>query len=298
MAYSFRPSDDTLTAVLRRVAASQLKRGLDELDDDGLDRAVTIHQVRKCCKKLRGLLRLVRPGLDAYKAENTAFRDLSRLLSDARDATADIETIDEMEARFGAKVKAGLFAAARETLLARRAELDDDEIAGRLDAVRLGFVKGLERVEDWCVEGEAAEVICAGTAKTYGRAVEALAVAAESGDSEDFHEWRKRVKYHWYHLRLLQHAWPGLFEGWVGEADALSDDLGDHHDLAEFRRDTLPLIAPGSEAGAQVLDGIMRSEQARLAEAGLARGRVMFAEPADRLGARLGDYWHASGMAG
>jgi hypothetical protein len=29
---------------------------------------------------------------------------------------------------------------------------------------------------------------------------------------EHFHEWRKRVKYHWYHLGLLRELWPASME--------------------------------------------------------------------------------------
>ena len=49
---------------------------------------------------------------------------------------------------------------------------------------------------------------------------------------EDFHEWRKRVKYHWYHCRLLKNLYKPLMKARRDEAKHLADLLGDDHDLS------------------------------------------------------------------
>ena len=49
---------------------------------------------------------------------------------------------------------------------------------------------------------------------------------------ESLHEWRKRVKHLWYHHTLLRSLWPPVMEVTGDEAHALSDHLGDDHDLA------------------------------------------------------------------
>lgn len=48
---------------IKRIAHEQLDSAIDELTDDKLDPHDVVHQVRKRCKKLRGLLRLVRLSL-------------------------------------------------------------------------------------------------------------------------------------------------------------------------------------------------------------------------------------------
>jgi len=255
MAYSIKPQSEDLTDALRRIADSQIGTGLAELADPDLSRAERIHQSRKRCKKLRGLIRLVRPGFDSYGEENKTFRDLARLLSEARDATAQIETINALATRFEDAMADAVFASVRKALQARRDRLDDHDIADRLETMRKGLTKARKRVSDWKVDGAPETVIADGIAKTHGRAVAAMETAADTGDAEDFHEWRKRVKYHWYHLRLLKRTWPEMFENWIGAADRLSDDLGDHHDLAVFRSKTLPLIEAGTETARQALDG-------------------------------------------
>ena len=58
--------------------------------------------------------------------------------------------------------------------------------------------------------------------------------AREDPTAEAMHEWRKRVKYHSYHLRLLEPVWPAMLKAQVGAAKRLEELLGDHHDLDVF----------------------------------------------------------------
>ncbi|MEZ4569166.1 MAG: hypothetical protein R2849_02320 [Thermomicrobiales bacterium] len=70
MAYRLEP-DEALDVGVRRIATEQVEKALAELDDSDLDRHATVHQVRKRCKKIRGLLRLVRPGLENYSTRTS-----------------------------------------------------------------------------------------------------------------------------------------------------------------------------------------------------------------------------------
>ena len=51
-------------------------------------------------------------------------------------------------------------------------------------------------------------------------------------DAEELHELRKRVKDHWYHVRLLREVWPPVLTAWAAEAHVLAEQLGDDHDLS------------------------------------------------------------------
>ena len=53
-------AEESLAAGLRRSASEQLDLALAGLADARLDRYEAIHEARKCCKRLRGLLRLAR----------------------------------------------------------------------------------------------------------------------------------------------------------------------------------------------------------------------------------------------
>ncbi len=80
MAYRFEQGAGSVEANLRKIAASQINRAIAEIDDPDLEPHKTVHQVRKRCKKLRGLVRLVRDAFDAYKVENVSFRDAAAQL--------------------------------------------------------------------------------------------------------------------------------------------------------------------------------------------------------------------------
>ena len=63
MGYHLRKHEDVQEGV-RRIAAEQIRKGMGEIDDCTIDRHEVVHLLRKRCKKVRGLLRLVRPLLD------------------------------------------------------------------------------------------------------------------------------------------------------------------------------------------------------------------------------------------
>lgn len=206
MPYRFKTGKDA-TREVRRIVHEQIDRAIHELTSDELPRDEVVHQVRKRCKKIRGVLRLARPGLGSvYKTENAWYRDAARRLSDVRDAEVLVETLDGLFEHFGDQVDASEFAPARRALIERR-----DAAAGRgaeLDRAMMAFLAELrlarERVNDWPLKGTGLAVIAEGLRKTYARGRKDMRVAYEKPTDEAFHEWRKRVKYHWYHVRLLK----------------------------------------------------------------------------------------------
>ena len=293
MSYSILKTDPTLTDAVRRIARSQIEAAIAEIDDPQLDPVTTVHQLRKRCKKLRGLIRLVRPGLAAYAEENAAFRDLARSLADLRDAGAVLETLGALEERFGDVVGGTFFADAGEALRAASPPPKAAAVKARLKAARKAFGDALERTGSWKVKGKAANVLAAGVAMTYKRAARDMATAAKSGTPEDFHEYRKWVKYHWYQLRLLRHIWPKVIHARIAEARHLADELGDHHDFAIFRMEVLPGLDCADERVCEVLGGLIEAEEERLEPACLKHGKRLFAEDPDSFGKRVGAYWKA-----
>ena len=74
-----------------------------------------------------------------------------------------------------------------------------------------------------------------GLEKSYKRGRKAFAKTELDATPEMFHEWRKRVKYFWYHSRLLRGIWPEVMIVYIDFSKKLSDLLGDEHDLSVFR---------------------------------------------------------------
>ena len=289
MPYRFKHDDASVQEGLRRIALDQIDKAIE--DSHGDDRAEAVHAVRKRCKKLRGLVRLVRPVFDGYGDENTAFRDAARALSGVRDAQVMQETYDKLLDRFDGEVERAPFGIVRRRLTLQRREMAGTrDLDAELTEFRAKMRTARKRADDWSLDGKGFPALAGGLGKTYGRAGQAMRRARKKPTGETMHEWRKRAKYHWYHARLLTPIWPQPMAAHADAADTLSDLLGDHHDLVVFR-ETLADGDFGDAAAA--LSGLAVRQEAELAAAAFTLGARLFAEPSDALAARWARYWRA-----
>lgn len=294
MEYCFKKLEPSAYGV-RRVAREQLDQALREIDDRDLNRHEAVHQVRKRCKKLRGLLRLVRPSLGGtYREENIFFRDTARLLSDIRDAQALVECCRNLLADYSELFPASTFAPIEQELILRRdsSTAGEEEVKDRLAQVRERLKQGRARVAAWPLEEAEFRLLGGGLRKTYARGRKALPQAYACPSAENFHDWRKWVKYHWYHCRLLSNVWPAIMLPRQEQLKLLSGLLGDDHDLAVIIQ---PLqIEPGStiptEMGEAFL-GLIAQQQATLRSEARLLGERIFAEKAGPHCRRLKRYW-------
>ena len=120
-------ADEAVEEAVQRIAREQIDKAVDEINDRELDRHETVHQVRKRCKKIRGLIRLVRPQFeDTYDRENAWYRDSARPLSYVRDAQSIIETFDKLLDHFDDQIDRAAFAAVRQQVTDRRKHIAED----------------------------------------------------------------------------------------------------------------------------------------------------------------------------
>jgi CHAD domain-containing protein len=295
MAYRFEHGAGSVEANLRKVAASQINKAIAEIDDPDLEPHKTVHQVRKRCKKLRGLVRLVRDAFDAYKAENESFRDAAARLSYVRDAEVIIQTYDKLFARSSDanQIDPERFVTVRAGLLRRSAEiLDQNGLQGRLSQFRDEMQAARKRVEHWTLDELGFKAIAGGLGKTYARARKAMRNAKKEPTAEHFHEWRKGIKYHWYHARLLQDIRPEVMKAHITASDELSELLGDHHDLAVLH-DTLSAEATafGDQAALASFTDLITSRQSELAQQAFALSSSLLAEKRSAFIKRWREYW-------
>lgn len=232
MAFRIKAHESLLDG-LRRIAHEQIDKAIGAIETEKLDLAEKVHDLRKRCKKLRGLVRLARPGLQSYQKENTWFRDTARMFSEPRDARTMLDAYDSLMGYYEEQVNRPTFGTIRRELTEhRKALLDRLDIAEQLRVARERFLRARDRTATWSLAADSDAAICGGAARTYGRARKALTKAMQDLSPSAFHEARKRVKYHWYHCRLLREVWPALFRARQREAHRLSDLLGYDHDLA------------------------------------------------------------------
>ncbi len=288
--------DERVSEGIKRIVDGKVEAGLEHIDSE-MDRHETVHEVRKRCKEVRAALRLVRGVLPTYSEENAHYRDAARRISDIRDAQALVETFDEHVTPAAQRRDAlteETLAEIRETLADRRESVAaDQDLQDRLGAVRADLVAGRDRVDGLPVATEGFDAVAGGLRKSYRRARNRMAEAYEDPEKERFHEWRKRVKYHRYHTRLLRSVWVGPMKARRSELKTLSDVIGDEHDLAVFT-ETMhdeQLFAPATR---EILDRVITDRRSQLQRQGRPVGERLFAESPDALVARTRQYWTAT----
>jgi CHAD domain-containing protein len=292
LAYTFKP-DKSVPKNVRHIAESQVEKAIAEIDDSGLGMHDTVHQIRKRCKKLRGLIRLVRPGFGAYAAENAAFRDAAAELSYIRDAEAILETYDTLIDFYSGEIDTGAYTAIRERFAERKAEIARETgLEDKLARFRNAMTDAKARIAHWDIDADGFAGVTGGLGKTYKRGRKAMAAAADQPTAESVHEWRKRMKYHWYHARLLKEIWPKIMTAHAVAAKELGDRLSTHHDLAVLQN-TVTDAFDGAAETVQTFIALAEGRQALLEAEARDLGAKLLAETPKALKRRWGAYWDA-----
>lgn len=298
MSYKIDPSRD-LRDEVRRIASGQFEKAARRLTEADGDEDEAIHDARKSFKKVRGLYRLVRsaaPGF--YARENARVRDLARSLSGVRDATALVEAVDGLRRHLSPEMAPDSLSAVHRGLIARR----DGMVAGQVDlrermqaAARICDEAG-EALADLTLEADGrkakAAVVAAGWRRVCAQGRRSLKAAAETGDAIAFHDLRKRVKYHWMHVRLVDAAWPAMMRLRRREARQIGDLVGDEHDLsllAELISKEPETI--GSETDRDLLVRLLTDRRAALRDEAVRRARRLLRDKPDREAGRLARLW-------
>ncbi|MEQ1697031.1 MAG: CHAD domain-containing protein [Hyphomicrobiaceae bacterium] len=307
MSYRLKPNQ-SFDAGVRRVGVEQIDRALHHLqggDGDG----DPIHETRKALKRIRALLRLVRPGLSShdYRTENARYRDIGRLLAGARDSQVLLETVVMFEAMSAGRTKSA-FAAARSRLAGKAAA---GEAGDRDEAIALaieGLVAGRAIMAEISFKDAAFDVAIEGMARTYRQAARAFEDAYETPDGEALHEWRKYVQHHWRQMSLLTAAWPEMAQARVAAAKDISNMLGEDHDIevmlaALDAKSGKARVASQSgkrsltEGQQKLAHACAVERQAELRAACHTLGLRLFAEPADAFANRMRHYWASADPA-
>jgi CHAD domain-containing protein len=235
MSYKIKQSRP-LDGEMRRIVKERITNSMEHLSryDQSPDKAV--HEVRKNMKKIRGALRLIRYSIpdSAYKALNTRYRDFSRMLAAPREAAVYLETLDALR---GDLTDPDDTEAVEKTLREdyRRTHRELLEPRNVPADVRNKLKQSIQEIDTLSIERQGFDIFYEGFMRIYKQGQKALKQAKAFHDGGQLHDWRKRVKYLWYHLRLLQGAWPNVVKGYAKSLDEISDCLGLEHDLVDLK---------------------------------------------------------------
>ncbi|HET7591084.1 MAG TPA: CHAD domain-containing protein [Solirubrobacterales bacterium] len=289
-------SDEEPIAGLARVAAGRAEQALERLRASLAGEAGTaeaVHGARKDMKKLRTVLRLLRAELGSKRCKraNRRCRDAGRALSASRDAEVKLATLDALAEQQGALPAAAVDAWRKILERDRDAAADGPGEERAIEEAISLIAAGLQEVESWEFGDDRWKPVGSGLERTHRRGRRAMKAARRGGGEADFHHWRKRAKDHWHELRLFSSAWPGPLEALAEEAHRLSEQLGDHHDLAVLREDLRGRNLGEAETAA--LEAAIDRRQEELAVAAFALGARLYAERPKDFSRRLREYWEA-----
>ena len=296
MAYVLTPTESTQSEI-HRVATERLDDAIGSLDgltgSEPVEIEEAVHEVRKRCKEVRGLARLIRPALGSkFKPFDRAVRDAAATLSSIRDAHAVLATFDNLRAAQAGSMTTELDEVRiGQAALAADATMQLQQGDTRLAVARALLAVAKEQLDDWSIPSGFSP-LGGGLQVTYRRGKDGLRRARKKTTDRRMHEWRKAVKYLWYQVRLLEHAAPSILEPLTDRLDDLGDALGDDHDLTVLieRLDRDP-HAYGSPNAFKPSRRLAKKQQRELRKRAFRLGETLYVEDEQAFVARVKAYW-------
>lgn len=256
---------------LRRVIREQAEKLSAECAEAQEHASAFAHKARVRCKRIRAALRLARPLMSekAFKRENRWWRDLARLLSDLRDASARIEALEALRPFLVTRIGSESTRRLEERFHAERRDTDPKDVirtfTDRLEAREGNLVPDLD-------EGSREKLVKA-IAETYRVARVAMKAALESGEAELLHEWRKQAKYHALQVRLMRQQFPDALDRRVAGVRDLAELLGEVQDI-----EVVAEAARGWKQRPAGFANVLKARRAALVTGARAAGAALFAE--------------------
>jgi len=263
---------------LTRIAAKELRAARDELRRHSKTEVLpAVHAVRKHVKKTRAILRLFEKDLGQdYQRFTERLRAVGRRLAILRDADAVAETMKRLRDHYPRIISKDLFRSVEKTLRARKGRASSRKRADRLLAESLRTLRQTGTVPSRIRRVAGARAMRGGAGRGYRRARREMANAVAEPEDVQFHTWRRRVKDHWYHMRLIE-GLNGRASGRVRRLEQLQTRLGDDHNLVVLRDAVLKTPSRfGDKRAVAIILGCIAKYQTTLRRRALKEGRRLF----------------------
>ncbi len=219
----------------RRILTGLLDSIGDRLTTEAAISDVNIHEMRKTCKKLRALLRMLRPAMDrdSFHTLDRAIRDFARQLAGLRDSKVMLDTIEHIEHHFAPVLHEQALTPVHQALR-RMMQTQDDRPAVSLDLAamqtQLADIMTAAGQANYGAIDDA--TLLDGIVDCYRRGRRAFAHMQASPDTESGHALRRQAKYQYYQLRMLVAGNESELKNVVSDFHRLEETLGTDHDLA------------------------------------------------------------------
>ena len=296
MAYRLKHRESVPEGV-KRIARGEIRSAVKYLrGKGGIARDEAIHEARKSIKKARALLRLVRPELgEFYASESARLRDAGEKLSQVRDLGALITTFEALKKERGKTLGNISLTAIRRALVLHKKRVEAEiGIEDLMHGLAASLGPTMRSVTHWPLKTDGFAALEPGLKQTFRVGKKAFGKLNKHASRERFHEWRKRVKDHWYHVRLLENIWTDVIKGYEQTLKELEDALGEDLNLAILRDHILSGSGPQGERRAvgRVIRAIDESRK-ELRHRALAIGSRVYAEKPGQFTKQMGQLWQA-----
>jgi CHAD domain-containing protein len=284
-------ADEPLRTGLLRIADCLIQNAVDRIRCPTSDRGEDVHLVRVTIKRLRAMLRLIRPvvGKTAFDRENNRLRTAARRLSAARDADVARQTLATLPSPKGRERDAVAIALAG---FGKDGEPEAD-INKTMSQIELDLEQTRRNLHQLRISEREWKAIEPGLRRAYRQCRKRMERALGQGDDDAFHKWRIRVKNLYYELQLLQSVWPVRLNKMVAGLGQLQDKIGADHDLGVLKRSLCR--NPDTFGGTQSVEQVLNSLDARrrkLRRITKPLGRAIFDQRPRIFVRELGQHWN------
>ncbi len=289
-------SGQAISSEVRRIVLQQLDiaRGeLKSVGDPESDEA--IHDARRRVKKIRAVIRLVRPVLDkAFRTGDGDLRDVSHLLAPVADGQGVIDTLNQLARRYQKVLPRKTVASLRSNLIERERRIDSQAKAEHvLQKATTTLRVERTRVKHWQLRAEGFPAVAPGLKESVRRARDAMIDTWIHPTPASHHAWRRHVKNHWFHVRLLEALCGHHLLSYQRRLEALDGVLGEYHNLVLLREVLTTDSGLGRREAAHCLKVIARYQRALRRHARLLGTRI-YSEKPRRFVRRVERFWRST----
>jgi CHAD domain-containing protein len=286
-----------MSEALRRVAFGELELAHASLASPP-ELHSGVHSARKCLKRLRSLLLLIRPGIPepVFSSLFDRLSTVSRGLAPARDAQALMDAVTKLELDTPSGPGDGTIQSLRGWLQKRRQAAEHNLERNTASDAKRALLELRPAIAGLAVYPDDFTPLAEGLRGCYRETRKFFRQAYASDSSEEMHDWRKGVQHHWRQMQLLAPCWPSELNARVEAARALSQTLGDDHDIFQLcRLLATPTMTFGTQAETAAFLKRCRKRQKTLRKEARVKGERLFVEKARPFTMRIDAYWQIAG---
>ena len=286
---------ESISINIHRILLEQFHYIIMQSEKDQEEIHESIHETRKSMKRIRAVLRMIRDeiGYSSYYRENTFYRDLSRNLSEIRNFEVLSGSIQNLQKDLSNTIPPDVFALLEGELGRQRnlvaggpAVLTQllKEIARKIEIAR-------DRIYDFPIKHNDFRAFEGGLFRMYRQGKKYLQDVRENPTPNQLHDLRKRLKYFWYQVEILQPIFPGPMKAYASTLEKIGENLGVYHDLEVLQEFLSELTIIPDPQVKEALQEACLARKSMLLYNIWPLAEMAYSEKPEAIISRLSSYW-------